>query len=157
MNWSLTPFAPEEVARNDGETYHETFFRVLNNFHFRFPFGNTPNESKYPEGYYKTLAISFGHFDKVFGEAHPSVISYGISSERRMKKTSREFFAEIETAVKELGFSESQIAEALNVVCLCHNDDPVARDGEWKLVWEMLCPIYIELRKRGYSKQDLIS
>ncbi len=158
MNWSNTPFTPEEVAHPDGASYYGAVMRVLNNFDLRFPIGDKPNKSGAPLGFYRDLVAKKKKWSMTGREYRGG--SNEDYSERHLSQTVRQFYDEIDAVAKELGVPMSKISKAINTARLGKRETEILaaekqKEKRWKEVWQLLIPIYSELRRRGYSKQDL--
>jgi len=148
------PFTDEEIAPLPGETVFRRYMRVLNNFHMHFPAGNSPHnyedEPIFSEGYYRFMANEAG-WDSTFRE-----LGYNprFQSEKRLNQTPKQFYEEVDRTVEELGMSMTSVSEAVNLM-LSRRHLGIEAGSIADIVWPALYPIYVALRKKGYSKEDL--
>jgi hypothetical protein len=140
MKQSYKPFIPAEVRRKKGESYRAAFIRVLNNFFFRFK-----------GGYMRRLDKENSMLDSRPGYKGES--AKGLSP-RFLKQTYREFYAEIDAAVKELGIPYDKVHQVVDDMGK-RNYDPQHDEAIYKAAWKTLMPIYRVLRRRGYNQSEL--
>jgi hypothetical protein len=148
------PYNPEDEA-------------FINNFFCRFPYGEG---SAYPEG---TTRFSYAkHWDDVIRQSirnslerissKVDFIDYcATRSDLYLDQTPRQFFAELDRTVVELGLSVEAITAKIRTFhsaskSLFNSDDSrrVANNASREMN-EYLKPVYIALRRKGYNKADL--
>lgn len=150
---TLKPYTPAETRRKKGESYLSSCSRVMNNFHLKFPVGNVPHHTgEHAEGYLRGLARQYW-WNVLYGDRFPSA-NDGFHSEKMLCQTGAQFYGEIDATVEKLGILMTRVSEVVNRVI--YTEDP--KEGEeqlYKNMWKILLPIYIALRKKRYSQQDL--
>jgi hypothetical protein len=140
MNPTYDPFKKSEIRRKKNEGYGAAFGRVLNNFHFYFR-----------GGYYRFIA----------NDAFMNLRGYSDGTETegrsplRLQQTRREFYAEVDKVVEELGISYDRVCEVVDVIVKRGNDTDFNEEAVWKPAWQTLIPIYVALRRRGYNSRDI--
>lgn len=132
----------------------------LNNFFCHFPFGKTPYETTYPEGFYRGILAE--HMHETPGEFTKDAYEYGTyddeRSDKKLNQTYAMFWEEVDSAVVEVGLSLEDVSRVINIYL--HGRNVVDRNVAvqmHKAVDSFLFPIYENLRERGYNKQDLWS
>ena len=172
------PFSHEEIARRDDESYYWAFVRLFNNFFNLFPLGEKPypsNES--PQGAKRGLeaknwdVVRKNNGIGVFGDNDEHANWY---TDKYRNQTPHQFYNEVDQIICECGFTVEKVAEIVNDAYLrcerplwkrkLENRIPPykrlmqrTREKKWKLMFETLLPVYVELRHRGYSHYELCS
>lgn len=134
-------YSPKEIKKKKGESHANLCCRVLNNFFFYFPGPNGYREGLQSRGQWKTPFREF--------------ISPDLRSDKRLDQTPEQFYTEIDATVAEIGMELEDVS-----AFLCRffaeggtsNDEDDARFEE---LWKTLSPIYVALRKKGYTSQDV--
>ena len=130
----------------------------LNNFFCHFP-ANGPYERTMPEGYYRSLLKDGGAWDVSLREFLEEDSIYEVThdrSEKRLDQIPAEFYAEIDRMIVEVGLTVEAVARVINIYL--HHRDLVSREVSLQMNTALdafLLPIYIALRNKGYSRQDL--
>ncbi len=175
-------FSPEEVKMRDDESYWAAFPRILNNFFARFVIGNKPYRCVGdPRGYRSMEADYWNEVRRYNGEGiYGDGDEYGhLHTDKYRNQTPRQFYGEIDDLIVQHGLTVEKVAEIINDAYFGSKIKysstwrgslhrrlekwfPFYRDwvekrreAKWKLMFETLLPIYIELRQRGYSTYDL--
>jgi len=143
------PYTPAETVRRRGESYSHAHMRVLNNFFMRFPVGNDPHNTDGDEGLHRRNSKPDWNV--------PSIVTYPDQgySEKKGSQTPAEFFAEVDRTVAELGIEIAEISRRINRWIYEGKKSDEARERLSKEMWDILIPVYIALRKKGYSRKDL--
>lgn len=154
MNWFSAPYSSSEVEISENENHVQAFSRILNNFYLRFPLGSSPfNHPHSPLGAYRKISFEYGLGDKRNKnglDSHERQSS--LHSKKWAEQTIDEFHREIDGTVERLGISMTIVSEAINDAIGTHEWH---REPKYKHMMDILLPIYTELRKQGYSPQDL--
>lgn len=131
-------------------------FRSFNNFHANLPGG----------GWRRKCEI-MGQIDIVnrdVGKNSKSVIQKTDNmSDTWWNQTSRQFFQEIDTTIIDLGISIDRIQDLQRAHDEIIMQDPMLTDKQIRKkavailnqIYELTEPVFIELRAKGYSHQDL--
>lgn len=176
------PFSPGEVAMTDGESYWAAFPRVLNNFFTRFFIGNKPyrclgdprGHRGLEDDHWTTIRKDNG--EGIYGDSDETSSWY---TDKFRNQRPCDFYNEIDSIIVQQGLTVEKVAWIINDAYygakLSYNGtrkDRVIRklehwfpsykklrenrrEAKWKLMFETLLPIYIELRKRGYNTYEL--
>jgi len=112
----------------------------LNNFHMLFPRSSR-------KSYWEELVRGLGRMDERPDLESPGADT-GVSS-YRASKTNREFLQEVGLTVMELGIEGGLIEEVIKQMF-----EHSSREARQKCM-DVLLPVYIRLRERGYSRNDL--
>lgn len=154
MNWFSTPFSSAEVEMREGENYVQAFSRILNNFYLRFPLGSLPfNHPHSPLGAYRMISVEYDLGNKVNRDGldgHEKLSA--LHSKKWADLTINEFHHDIDVTVEKLGISMASVSVVINDALGTHE---CYRGPKYKRMLEVLLPIYTELRRQGYSPQDL--
>jgi hypothetical protein len=138
-------YSLQQARKKRGESYANAVRRVMNNFYMYFS----------PDGVYRRELrgqcwnitwIAYLLQDK---DAEGLTQPY---SHKRLHQTGEEFIAEMDRTVEELGKSKD-ITEAIRRFYSKESD----REQLYKGLWDSLLPVYIALRKKGYSARDLVT
>lgn len=138
-----------EIACQNGECFNDRSRRVMNNFHLRIPHYEGI-------GWYRHMAIVAGDMDKTHIEVYEQdgVLSYErrrLHSEFFWNRTHRQYFSDLDQAVIDSGQDFDRLIRAIDIF--------VARRFQRKIlcsmIWYMLLPVYIEMRRKGYIPYDL--
>jgi len=153
FNMNFVPFSDIEIEMYVGEPIGEAINRVLNNL-----FLHLKKDRLLPDGTIAYDESNYRHYAKRFYWNTP----YGTyfcdchedCSIKRLQQTGEEFYWELDRTIEELHMSVADVYETV---------------GRWKaegqgdasieiqlLLWKTLLPIYIAMRKKSYSKHDLI-
>ena len=148
------PFTDEEIVPMPGETVLRRYIRVMNNFHLHFPAGNDPHnyedQPTFFEGFNRFMAKEAG-WDSTYRELGGNPL---FLSDRKLNQTPRLFYEEIDLTVEELGLGMASVSQAVNLM-LSQRHHGIEAGRVADIAWAALYPIYVALRKKGYSKEDL--
>lgn len=147
------PYSPDEIVIREGEDYDVAFFRILNNFHLNFPYGNRPYPCNGPLGPYREAFKIVGEdlMDMTFLQNWEGFLRQSPHSGHYFRTTPRKYYAELDVVAAQTGKPVEHIAELLNIMFVGGRRD----EKMWKALFEVLIPIYVEMRKRGYNIHDL--
>lgn len=155
-------FSANEIAFRPRASATSNCIRILGNFQNKFPLGNKPTD---PTGHDLTAdgidRTRARRFIKNWLVSHKESILYEGPhakrgrSEKWLEQNPAEFYGEIDRTVSELEISMEKLAETVNrFVFLSREKDP---EPLYEELLEILLPVYIALRKKGYSRRDLIA
>lgn len=147
MDWFSKPFSLSEVEKLEGETFRAAYGRVLNNFYCWFPIGDTPHKHKNPLGLYRTVFTGRDTVSRTMMCENEKCHF----SEKAANQTANEKFDSFDACVKEMGIPMVTLSEIINRAF------GKRKEEDFELLWNLMIPIYIELRKRGYSPADITS
>lgn len=137
-------YSLKEIKRKRGESYQKFQQRVLNNFYMRF--------SKGGGSYRWFIDVHTKDWDSRPSEKPGAV--QGKMSNLRWNQTNREFYETLDLVIGECGCTLIEVRKAIDIF----NDwIRVQPEPRHKQLWEILRPIYVALRKKGYSISDLRS
>lgn len=133
------------------ESWNQYHLRILNNFSCNFPWGNDPIPTEYAEGYYLSLAKQCGWEDKPHGTYDSqNVDSDYYRSDLKASMTRKQFAEKILEVTKDLGIDIESFKKKLNSYHFTKVDEELTKE-----VCLTLIKVYRELRRLGYSHQDL--
>ena len=135
-------FSAKEVRRKRGECYSSSFIRVLNNFHFQFA-----------GGYYRELIERSNSWNEIESTSSENKTR----SDLRLSQTYREFYAEFDRVLAELGSSFTDTPKIASTVQNRGDNWKANEEKVFKPAWKKLLPVYIALRSHGYSQGDLVT
>ncbi len=144
------PFDESEVTLDLSQGWTIGYCSVLNNFHLHFPLGDVPVNTGNSEGMYRTMAKGFG-WDRIFAETMEEN-DRCFFTELRLSQTGAEFYAVLDATVAALDIQMPQISETINAAVLDKSGDNAER---YRVMYELLLPIYREMRRKGYDVMDL--
>jgi hypothetical protein len=144
-----------ELAEVPGEAWSTRFIRVMNNFHLRFP---TVSD---PPGYYRKITEKQNGMDRTYAERFGPLEDWNrgkdegsLTSSLHWHQTGREYYTELDCTVVEEGGNLSAIAAGIDAFEAQRDADT---EAAYEALWHLLLPIYIGMRKKGYTSYDLHS
>lgn len=132
-------YSPKEIRKKRGESYSDLTCRVLNNFFFYFL-----------EGGYRSRLKESGKWKCSFRE----FTSPNLRSDKKLDQTPEQFYTEIDTTVVEIGMKLDDVSFFLYRF-FEDGGTSLTDDVHFEELWKVLSPIYIALRKKGYTSQDI--
>ncbi|MDB5259612.1 MAG: hypothetical protein JWO73_820 [Candidatus Taylorbacteria bacterium] len=134
----------------------KTIASILNNFYLRFPSvkmkrwdGEThKGGASYNRKMTKDLGwLDLPHNHKGGWETEGNGFVYSV---KKGQQTPRQFYRELDRAVREAGFTSKQMSVAVTEwYCLKHTPETIEKFGP------IILAVYIKLRKKGYTYRDL--
>jgi len=146
------PFDPAKETPDASLSYRQKI-SALNNFYCHFPIATTTAKGQPFLGLYRQLIEESNRWDITYRAAYAAPSTS--KSNKRLNQTPRQFYDEIDAVVLMLGISMKDLSETIYNAVLVKPRPSDPNDPKWKRMWELLFPIYVELRKRGYSPLDL--
>lgn len=147
----------KEIEAGAGESPSRRWSRVLNNFHLNFELGTRPYDpatrGALLGGGYRQLALEQGLLSTVRREFQGEEVAG--HSDLWLDQTFSEFYEAIDAAIVELGISKDDISVAVNKVVLGPRLQGEAREALIQTLWDLTAPVYVALRKKGYTRTDL--
>lgn len=132
-----TPYDPSELEKDS---------LGLNNFHLHFV--DSEGKSYYRDLYQYPNKLKLWDsrpIDDKRQRPDPQI------SSRKWNVTPRQFYEEVDAVTAVLGIDPQDIAN------LIEKFNSNYSKGVEKKLWDLLIPVYVKLRKRGYSRFDLIA
>ncbi len=145
------PFDESEIVLDLSQGWAIGYCNILNNFHLHFPLGDIPVKTGGNEGMYRSQARELGAWDRPFGETMEED-GGRFFTELRLRQTGAEFYAVLDGVVATLGLQMPRISEAINDARVNKVGD---QEEKHRVLYELLLPVYKEMRKKGYDVMDL--
>lgn len=143
-----TIFSEEELNTDSYEDIVKMYSGHLNCFAGYFPQGNIPHQKDDALAELGSVRKMFRDYG--FNEGDIKTKKYHLSG-NPTNITHAEFFEDIAHAVEEVGMQMKDVSEAINP--LTGACDITLE--QWEHAYNTLRPIYIAMRKKGYSREDL--
>jgi len=147
----------KEIELLPEESPSRGLHRTLSNMHFLFPAGDKPtvmeNQEIALKGVSAWFASMIGHPDT----PHWKLLASGMDgdhSEIWKNQSHEQFLAEVSKTVDEVKVDRDRLTVMVNkrIRCPEGEEDTVA-----ECLYELLRPIYVALRMKGYSRLDIIA
>lgn len=150
----LEDFDLGEITQLEGETWLCLVFRVLNNFFCHFPVscerGISGKLVVTDDGHYRNQITELDEWDVreiYFSQADTEKIH----SQRFLEQTPRQFYAELDLVIATLGIDIEKLCQTVAQYSYEKKTEQSSEE-----IWTLLLPIFIAMRKLGYSKAELV-